>query len=160
MELLIGIIGSLIATMILMAISLARDRMQYQSIGRTHIRAFKGEWEGIVKPQEGIVDVPNEIPITFYIKPGWWKRVYATSSFNSLSPSRGKIINIYNGGFLHDRYLLLRYHNKDHDTIGFGATTLKLSADKQHLYGNIIGYSSHADKMFFSKIELKKKYFD
>jgi hypothetical protein len=133
------------------------DRIPYQTISKARNRLLKGRWEGVSRPIDACAGIPTEFSITFDFKPGWWRTVRAESRFTSFDISRGVIINDYKGGFYQQRYLTLSYRKRDRGVTGFGAAILELSADGRTLEGRMLGYGSHIQSLFFSKVTLYKK---
>jgi hypothetical protein len=134
------------------------DRIPYQTISHARAKALRGHWEGVVQELGNKASVaPSQVSISFEFKPGAWRRVGGKSTFASLVPERGQIINDYKGGFYQDQYLMMDYRKHDAGVTGFGAVILELSADSRTLEGYFVGYSSHNARLFVSDVTLHKK---
>ena len=132
------------------------DRLPYQTISRSRFQALAGVWEGVSRPQDGHAGLPQEVPITFHLRPGWWRTVRGESHFTSPIKERGDIVNDYKGGFYQHKYLTLTYRKRDRCVTGFGMAILELGGDGCTLEGRLLGYGSHIDQLFFAKLTLHK----
>jgi hypothetical protein len=153
---LIGIAAALAAGLILAIGKMLRERMPYQTIGKRRYQTLKGTWKGVVTPQENQENFPENFEITFNFRPGWYRRVRATSVFTSFIKGRQSVENVYRGGFHDLNHLILHYQNRDRSVNAFGGVILQLSADRCRLEGKVIGFSSHSDRLFYSTIALSK----
>ncbi len=153
---LIGGAFALLAPIITVALSKAHERRAFEKISEDRRAALAGKWTGIAHQEVGPKGKPLDIAITLELGADK-KIVTGTLHFRAkIGGSEFHRTFHLTGGFIHQRFLMIRYSNTESTVVEFGNMTFELSADSKTLRGRYLGYGALSERLVYGELSLCK----
>jgi hypothetical protein len=152
----IGAAATIVAVPLTVFLTRAIDRRDLLRIDRAR-RALAGKWRGTLEQyDDGARDV--QVLVVEMDLSVRRKRVSGTGHFVATFKGSEVVVNlVFEGGFMHERFLKLEYRNDDVAAMQFGTAVLDLMPDGRELVGSYVGFGSLnrrivTGKLIFTKI--------
>ena len=128
------------------------ESKDYLSVTKSGRRSIKGAWRGITHQRKDSTGKPIEVDLSveFYTR---GKIIKGRSRVRG----GGAELNVtFQGGFVSDTHLSLRYNAKDSSKVNFGYCLLTYNAEGKQLKGEMIGYGHLSERIVSGEMELRR----
>ena len=158
-EITIGIIGSLLASIIggIGVYSYKKANEVITKPPKDWRSIITGTWQGHYRTQiKGVyMEVPGIITLKTKHKQiiGKIEMLGLKNDFIEIPPHSSNVF----GAFIHNRYIRLQYENELEHVVQFGAAVLELNSFRNKMTGRLVGYGPTTENILYGSVDLTKK---
>jgi hypothetical protein len=152
---LIGAAATILAVPLTVFLTRAADRRDLLRIDRAR-GALAGQWRGTLEQYDDGMGNVQVVLVEMNLSVRR-KRVLGSGHFVAMFKGSEITVNlVFEGGFLHERFLKLEYRNADVAAMQFGTAVLDLMPDGKELIGSYVGFGSINRRIVTGKLTFVK----
>lgn len=148
-----ALITAIVGPIVTLVATKAYERRFLEVMPDNRQKALAGTWAGVAHQEVGPDGNPLGSSITLELTTTR-KTVAGTGRLCDQDYEARFTIS---GGFLHQRFLKLKYKNTDDAALHFGNITVEMSGDGRSLRGRYLGYGRVSERLVYGTVELNKK---